>query len=141
LALAFEDVAALEAHLRQIHAPFGPLSDAQWAHLAEHSARRREDGKIVLGYDPDIAAPFRTEPVEDVDLWPLYDAIACPTLVLRGAESDLLTEETAKRMTERGPKARLVAFAGVGHAPALMDPAQIETVTRWLQEEWRDAPA
>ena len=133
LDLSFEDIAALEAHLRQIHAPFGPLTDEQWAHLARHSARVREDGKVMLGYDPKIATPFKAEgPVEDLDLWALWDGIRCPTMVLRGADSDLLLADTARSMTERGPKAKLVAFDGVGHAPALMDPAQIEVVKEWL---------
>ena len=132
LSLAFDGMAELEAHLRQIHAPFGPLSDDQWAHLAEHSAKRRADGKVVLGYDPDIGAPFKSAPVEDVDLWPLWEDIGCPTLVLRGAESDLLLPDTAKSMTERGPRAELTTFEGIGHAPALMAPDQIEAIESWL---------
>lgn len=135
LELAFDDVPGLEAHLRQIHAPFGPLSDDQWAHLAEHSARQRDDGRFVLSYDPKIAAPFKTsDPVEDLDLWALWEEIRCPTLTLRGADSDLLLPDTAKAMTESGPRSELVAFEGVGHAPALMDPGQIEVVKAWLFE-------
>ncbi len=133
LELVFDDMAALEAHLRQVHAPFGPLSDEQWAHLAEHSASRRADGKVVLGYDPKIAEPFKTaDPAQDLDLWPIFEGIRCPTLVMRGGESDLLLEETARRMTETGPKADLVTIDGVGHAPALMAPDQIEAIKSWL---------
>ncbi|MDH3658899.1 MAG: alpha/beta hydrolase [Alphaproteobacteria bacterium] len=133
LELVFDSLAELEAHLRQIHAPFGPLSDQQWAHLAEHSASRLADSRFVLSYDPKIAEPFKTgDPIEDLDLWALWDEIRCPTLALRGADSDLLLPDTAGAMTERGPKAELVAFDGVGHAPALMDPAQIEVVKAWL---------
>jgi pimeloyl-ACP methyl ester carboxylesterase len=69
---------------------------------------------------------------KDVELWPAYDAIRCPTLVLRGANSDLLNVETAQRMSERGPKARVVEIPGVGHAPMLMDAAQIATVRDFL---------
>ena len=133
LELVFDNRAALEAHLRQIHAPFGPLSDEQWAHLAEHSTKQRADGKVVLGYDPKIAEPFKTaDPVEDLDLWPLFENIRCPTLVLRGGDSDLLLEETARQMTETGPMADLVTIDGVGHAPALMAPDQVETIEGWL---------
>ncbi|MEZ5932430.1 MAG: alpha/beta hydrolase [Alphaproteobacteria bacterium] len=133
LELAFDSLQDLEDHLRLIHAPFGPLSDRQWAHLAEHSARRRDDGKVVLGYDPKIAEPFRTaDPVEDLDLWAMWEAIRCPTLVLRGGDSDLLLAETARRMAERGPKTDLVTIDGVGHAPALMDPGQIAIIRDWL---------
>ncbi len=132
LALSFESLDQLEAHLRQIHAPFGPLTDEQWAHLAKFSAKTRTDGGIVLSYDPKIATPFRATEVEDVDLWPFWDKIQCPTLLIRGAESDLLLKDTALEMTRRGPKADLVEIEGIGHAPALMDQGQIERVRTWL---------
>ncbi len=136
LALSFESLADLEAHLRQIHAPFGPLSDAEWAHLAEHSAKQREDGSFVLSYDPRIAEPFKTDdPTEDLDLWTLWDAISCPTLVLRGALSDLLLPDVAEAMAARGPKAELRTIEGVGHAPALMDREQIDVVRHWLARQ------
>ncbi|HET6467260.1 MAG TPA: alpha/beta hydrolase, partial [Geminicoccaceae bacterium] len=123
LDLAFEDLAALEQHLRLIHAPFGPLSDAQWRHLAEHSVRR--DGNVLrLHYDPQIRVPFLKSSGEDIDLWERFDRIRCPTLVLRGGESTLLPAEAAQAMTERGPRAKLVTFPGIGHAPALMSDDQ-----------------
>ncbi len=128
----FADTAGLEAYLRRVHAPFGPLSDAEWAHLARHGGRPVPGG-VTLRYDPAIAAPFRETATADVELWPLYDAIACPTLLLRGAESLLLPEEVAVEMTERGPKARLVTFAGIGHAPALMAADQIAVVREFLE--------
>jgi pimeloyl-ACP methyl ester carboxylesterase len=67
-----------------------------------------------------------------VDLWPVWDTIACPTLLLRGAQSDLLTRDTALAMTRRGPKPRLVEFDGIGHAPALMASDQVEAVREFL---------
>ncbi len=132
LDLSFDSLAQLETHLRQIYAPFGPLTDEQWAHLARFSARTRDDGKIVLGYDPKIAVPFRGAEVDDVDLWPVWDDISCPTLLIRGAASDLLLKDTALEMTGRGPKADLAEIEGVGHAPALMAQDQIEQVKAWL---------
>ncbi len=128
----FADSAGLEAHLRRIFAPFGPLTDAQWAHMTEHSARTSEDGTIYLAYDPAIGDAFSGE-LRDVDLWPLWDALRCPTLVLRGAESDLLREDTAGQMTRRGPRAQLHTFAGIGHAPALMASEQIDRVAAFLR--------
>jgi pimeloyl-ACP methyl ester carboxylesterase len=127
----FPELAALEKHLRYIHQGFGPLTDAEWAHLARHSARAVAGG-FVMHYDPAIATPFLAGAATDLDLWPLYDAITCPTLVLRGAESILLPAEVAEAMTRRGPKAELVTFAGVGHAPALMADDQIEPIRRFL---------
>ncbi len=128
----FATVDALEAYLREIYAGFGPLADDHWRHLAEISARP-VGGGFGLAYDPAIGLPFEDpEAIEDVDLWALWDAITCPVLLLRGAESDILLAETADEMTARGPKATLHTIAGVGHAPALMDGAQIEVVRDWL---------
>ncbi len=127
----FADLAAAEAYFRQVHAPFG-LTDAQWHRLAEHGVRPADGGGLQLHYDPKIMTPFGEEPFEDVDLWGLWDAIACPVLVLRGAESDLLLPETAQEMTRRGPKARVVEIAGCGHAPGLMNDPQTALVRDWL---------
>ena len=128
----FKTLDELEAMLRIVCAPFGPLTDAQWRHLAETGARQHEDGSWGLRYDPGIAIPFQKGPFEDVDLWPFWDAIACPTLLLRGANSDLLLKETATAMTQRGPRPRLVEFEGVGHAPMLMADDQIRVVRDFL---------
>lgn len=130
---SFGSRSELEAYLRRIHAPFGTLSDAQWRHLAEHSSRIRPDGRFGLAYDPAIGAPFKGEQ-KDVELWPVWDVIRCPTLVLRGAGSDLLQADVATAMAARGPHARIVEFAGAGHAPALMDEAQISVIRNFLTE-------
>jgi len=121
----------LQAYVRQVSAPFGPLTDAQWHHLTLHGARQHADGGWGMSYDPDIAAPFR-EANQDVDLWSFWNAIACPTLVLRGAQSDVLLQETAQQMQARGPRAALAEFAGVGHAPMLMAEDQIRVVKDFL---------
>ncbi len=130
----FPSVEAAEAYIRAVSEPFGQLSDAQWRHLTVTSIREVEGG-WAMRYDPGIAEPFRKSPlVADVDLWSVYDAITCPTLVVRGAESDLLLRETAVQMGERGPRARLLEVPAVGHAPMLMDPAQIEPIRDFLLE-------
>lgn len=128
----FESLDALEKYLRDVHAPFGPLSGEQWRHLAEHGHRVRETGDLGLAYDPRIAEPFRAAPPEDVDLWAVWDAVRCPVLVLRGAESDLLLPEIAEEMGRRGPCAEVVVVPEAGHAPALMDPEQVRVVSDWL---------
>ncbi len=127
----FADLAALEAYLREVSASFGKLSDAQWRHLAEHGARRRPDGTLGRAYDPAIAEAFKTV-TGDIDLWPVWDAVKAPTLVLRGAQSDLLRAADAAAMTQRGPRARLVEFPGIGHAPALMAADQIAVIEDFL---------
>jgi len=130
----FDTFDALEAHIRQVSAPFGALSDAQWTELARTSARQTRDGKWRLKYDPGIAVPFRT-PASATDLWPVWDAVRCPALLLRGAESDLLAAETADAMRARGPKASFVEFPGVGHAPMLLTPEQIAPVAAFLDAD------
>jgi len=122
----------IEAHFREVHAPFGPLSDEQWAHLAHYGAHQMPDGSWRLKYDPTIADPFRKAVDEDVDIWEIWEAVRCPVLALRGRESDVLVDDTARQMQERGPKAQVIDFDGIGHAPALMEPNQIETVVDWL---------
>jgi pimeloyl-ACP methyl ester carboxylesterase len=131
LDLLFPDLAALEAHLRLIHAPFGPLTDEQWSHLARHSARVAPEG-VRLSYDPAIRVPFEEAAGDDIEAWAAYDRIACPTLVLRGADSALLTKAVAEEMARRGPRARVATFHGVGHAPALMAEDQIAAVRGFL---------
>jgi pimeloyl-ACP methyl ester carboxylesterase len=129
----FADFAALETYVRRVSAPFGPHSDAQWATLARNVARQRADGGWELAYDPAIAVPFNAvQPHQDLDLWALYDRITAPTLVIRGAESDLLTADTVAAMRTRGPRARAVEWPGIGHAPTLMHAEQIAAVREFL---------
>jgi len=132
---ALANLEAAEAYVRAVHAPFGPHSDAEWRFLTEHSVRHRTDGSLRLHYDPALAVPFTAQPLDrDIELWGLYDAITCPTLVLRGERSDLLARDTAAEMSMRGPHARVVEFAGVGHAPTLLHEDQIRVVTEFLAE-------
>ena len=114
------------AFVKLVSAPFGPLTEADWVHLTEHSVSQRADGRWGFLYDPAIAAPFKATFVDkDIDLWPLYERITCPTMVLRGAQSDLLTRDTWQAMGARGPRAKLAEIEGVGHAPMFLDEAQI----------------
>ncbi len=133
----FPDVAAVEAYYRQVHAPFGKLTDAQWRHLAEHGAVPAEGGGVRLHYDIELGRAFKGVPLEDVVLWNVWDAIACPMLAIRGESSDLLLKETAAEMTRRGAAGskglvRVEEIAGCGHAPALMDKDQIGLISRFL---------
>jgi pimeloyl-ACP methyl ester carboxylesterase len=125
---SFED---LEQYIRAISATFGPLTDAQWRHLTQTSALRKDDGSWGTNYDPAIGLPFKGE-IVDVALWPFWDQVRAPTLLLRGKDSDLLLAETAREMTTRGPKATLVEFPGIGHAPMLMEQSQIAVIREFL---------
>lgn len=133
--LRFATLAEAEKYVRAISAPFGPHSDAQWRFLAETWVRRAEDGSFRPHYDTRIAEAFRaTLPEKDLELWHLYDAVRCPTLLVRGEQSDLVSRQTAAEMTRRGPKARLAEIRGVGHAPTLLQPEQIALVRDFLLE-------
>ena len=132
--VSYDSFEAFEQYIRVVSASFGPLTDAQWRHLTETTARRKADGRWETNYDPAIALPF-TKPIADVVLWPYWDQVRSPTLLLRGKESDLLLGETAHDMTMRGPKAKLVEFAGIGHAPMLMAQSQIAVVRDFLLGE------
>ena len=115
---------------------FGPHSREQWLALTQPMLKADGDG-FKPHYDPNIALPFRAITPEmaafgEAHLWRCFDAIRCPTLLLRGADSDLLTHQTAQAMTQRGPKAHLVEFAGVGHAPTLVATDQVAVVREFL---------
>jgi len=130
----FDSFEQLESHIRQVSAPFGALSEHQWHALARSTARQGADGRWRLKFDPGIAIPFRATAGQGGDLWPLWDAISCPTLVLRGAMSDLLSAATAAAMRSRGPRPRLVEFPDVGHAPMLMSGDQMAPVIAFLDQ-------
>jgi pimeloyl-ACP methyl ester carboxylesterase len=128
----FEDKAGVEAYLRFLYTGLGVLPDDRWHHMAEHSSRIRSDGRLGLAYDPGIAAALKAGPIEDVDLWAVWDRVPCPVLALHGWDSDLLLPKTAHEMSERGPKARVVDIPNTGHAPSLMVEEQIALVWEFL---------
>jgi pimeloyl-ACP methyl ester carboxylesterase len=129
--ISFDSLDQVETYLRGVSAGFGPLSDEQWRHLTETSVRHDEDDTIKLIYDPSLAHAF-SGPANDVDMWSIWDNISCPTLLIRGGDSDLLLAETAEEMTRRGPRAQMIEFEGIGHAPMLMSDDQIEAVRNFL---------
>ena len=136
---SFEEAAD---YLWSISQGFGPHSREQWLALTRPMLVPDTTGNgsgFKPHYDPAIAVPFRAITPEaaasgEAALWFMYDAIRVPTLLLRGAQSDLLLSETASEMTRRGPKAQLKEFDGVGHAPALMAADQIEAVCGFLKD-------
>ncbi|RDI18169.1 pimeloyl-ACP methyl ester carboxylesterase [Pseudacidovorax intermedius] len=138
-----------------ISAGFGPHTPEQWRALtvpmlvpaSERSADGRQRqapaqgstdvGPYRLHYDPALSVGLRALTREqaaqgEAVVWAAYDAVTAPTLLLRGADSDLLSRSTAQAMTQRGPRASLVEFANVGHAPTLVDPAQSSVVASFL---------
>jgi pimeloyl-ACP methyl ester carboxylesterase len=138
----FADYAEVEAYVRRACSSFGPLDEDFWRHLAQHAAVPDEDGSYRLRYDPAIGRglpvhldpelPIGPEFLRGIDLWSVWDAVRCPVLVLRGAESEVLPPETVEEMRRRKPDIQVVEFAGVGHVPALASPDQIEVVREFL---------
>ena len=126
----FPDIEAVERHLRIVHAPFGPLSDPQWAQLARNSARALPNGRFTMHYDPRIGEPLRGHDPVDVDMWALWDRIRVPRLVIRGAASDILLPETFARMQASGAQGYEAPLTG--HAPALLDPPQTRAIRSFL---------
>ena len=119
-----------------ISSTFGPHTREQWLALTRHMLKPANGG-FTLHYDPAIAKPFDAITPDGVArdearLWQLYDQIKIPTLLTRGALSDLLTIETARAMTQRGPRAQLLEFASVGHAPTFVAEDQVEAVVGFL---------
>jgi len=122
-----------------IASSFGPHTPAQWLALTRPMLKPLGDaaGSLTLHYDPAIAVPFHNVTAQaaaqgEAMLWQLYDQITARTLLVRGAESDLLSREAALAMTQRGPRAQLVEFSGVGHAPTFIADDQVQTVASFL---------
>jgi pimeloyl-ACP methyl ester carboxylesterase len=123
--------------VRDVSQSFGVHSDEEWRKMAADVLREAGDGSWVRHYDMGLAQPFRSVTPESAQadeamLWAAYDAIRCPTLLVRGAESDLLSRETALAMTQRGPKAKLVEIPNVGHAPTFLHEEQIAIARDFL---------
>lgn len=120
-----------------ISTSFGPHTPEQWLALSRPMLRPAAEGGFKLHYDPAIAVPFKSltpQMAKDGEamMWQLYDQITARTLLLRGAVSDLLTPETAAQMLQRGPRPRMLEFAGIGHAPTLVAADQVAAVTQFL---------
>jgi pimeloyl-ACP methyl ester carboxylesterase len=138
----FESVQQAADAMWAVSTSFGPHTPAQWLALSRHMVKPVSGGAVGAGpvtlhYDPAISLVFGAITQEsaaqgEAALWHLYDSITAQTLLLRGAQSDLLSPATAQEMTQRGPKARLVEFAGVGHAPTLIAPDQVDLVAAFL---------
>ncbi len=138
-AVSFSSVQQAADALWAVSNTFGPHSAQAWLALSRPMVKPLADdpSRFTLHYDPQMAIPFHgltqeTAQQGEALLWHLYDQITASTLLTRGAQSDLLSLETAQAMTQRGPKARLVEFAGVGHAPTFVAEDQVQTVASFL---------
>jgi pimeloyl-ACP methyl ester carboxylesterase len=141
----FDTVELAAAAMWAISTSFGPHTPEQWLALSRPMVKPLPEGGFTLHYDPAIALPVRELTQEAAEkgqaaLWQLYNHITARTLITRGADSDLLSRETALAMTQRGPKAQLIEFEGVGHAPTFVTDNQIEAVASFLLAQEDEKP-
>ena len=126
----YDSIDALEKAIRSV-SPFGALTADQWRHLAVHSAKHDPDGKWRFRYDPGIAKNFHAAPLADVDLRFYWNRVHGPVMVIRGEHSDLLRADTLEEMKRR-PHTEALVVRDTGHAPMLMDAAQVHAVRHFL---------
>jgi pimeloyl-ACP methyl ester carboxylesterase len=136
----FDSYSAVEHMLRSTMAGFGVKHDAHWRYLAEIAVEPDGAGRLRLRYDPGIAQVYHVS-LEDIEFWPVWDAIQCPVMVLRGVDSDILLREVATDMADRGPRAKVIEIDGCGHAPLLFENDQIDLVRAWLDNSRNTAAA
>lgn len=116
-------------YLNRICEPFGTFSPEQWKDY--NGPHLKKDGdQWIVHYDPDIVKPFAavnkmTSMMGEMMTWKAYDAIKAEMLIVRGADSDLISAKTVSEMCRRNPKAKSTEILGVGHAPAFITPEQV----------------
>ena len=131
----FNNMDEFEQRLRDTRGKsWGPVTDEQWQHMAKYNARKIPGGKLTYAYDQKISEVFKTSPIGDIDLWDNWKRIQCPTMVIQGSESLLLTDDIIEEMQKSGSAFDLTVFEGCGHVPSLMAPEQIEVIHSWLND-------
>jgi pimeloyl-ACP methyl ester carboxylesterase len=112
---------------------FETYTHDDWVRMAKRNCRE-ENGEICFDYDMAIAVPFSDAPVAQVDLWPMFMALAQkPLVVVRGAKSDLLSSEALDKMRAAAPGAKFAVVPGVGHAPELNEPEAVAAIDALLE--------
>lgn len=122
----------------EVSKSFGPHTTAEWLALSQHMVKRLDDGAYCLHYDPQLRVPIRAVTEEatkagEAMLWQIYDAVRCKTLLIHGAQSELLSVDAVMAMTQRGPRVQVATVEGVGHAPTLTHQDQIDIVLAFLE--------
>jgi pimeloyl-ACP methyl ester carboxylesterase len=135
--MRFPSFEAGAQYVKAVSMSFGPHTEEEWFKLSNDVLRQQDDGQWIRHYDLGLAQPFMAitperAAADETALWEAWDAIRCPTLLVRGEHSDLLSRETAAEMASRGPKPRLVEIPGVGHAPTFIHDDQIAIAREFL---------
>ncbi len=134
--LHFETFEEVVNYFKQLYVAWGDIPEQGWVHMATHSSSKLADGNFSLAYDQGFMASMKQHPeaITDFDIWPVFEKIQCPVLVLHGLNSKVLSNEVAQQMKLRGKNVELVDFPGIGHAPHLMTAEHISIVRNWLQK-------
>lgn len=133
--MQFPNRTEAEKALRQIYAPFGIRDEAMWKHFFDYDLQNNPDGSVRRAYDPAIGEAFSADPAQpNMELWEIWKQVRCPVLVIRGAESDILTKGTVEKMSRTHPGMAARAVPGVGHAPTLAEAPDITKIHYWLKE-------
>lgn len=129
----FEEVVA---YFKNLYSTWGKISDEHWINLARQSSRQLPDGIFSLAYDPAIVAPLKEnlDALQDVSVWPIYEAVQIPMLLLHGTESTILSSNLVEEMKQRNKNLEVIDFPGIGHAPSLTEESQVELIRTWLQK-------
>jgi pimeloyl-ACP methyl ester carboxylesterase len=116
-------------HLKDTFPDRPAMSDDGWLAIARATYQEQDDGTLHVDWDPNLVKPMLELGTETLDLWPLFGALGdVPTVVIRGARSDVLSGETLAAMKERWPAMTTVTIDGVGHAPSLREPAAVSAI-------------
>jgi pimeloyl-ACP methyl ester carboxylesterase len=132
--VTFPNLDVAQQYMRRIFATGEDLSDEVWCNLTQHSVKLQPDGSYALAYDPKVSSSMFKFWFTGVHLWPIWERIKCPVLILWGANSDVLLPETVERMCKSGPQIEVVKIPNCGHAPSLMAKDQIDIIGNWLEK-------
>ena len=131
--IIFKNLEDASTYFRNVYSDCGIIDDANWSDFIIRSINREVDGTYSLHYDPAVIEELQSIK-NDIDLWEVYEKIQCPVLVLKGKQSQTLSSDTAKRMAEVGPKAKVIEFDNCGLAPGLAGSIHLDMISDWLKE-------
>jgi len=125
----FKDINEVVEYYKKNYPPMAKLANSVVADQVKWSVKPDADGELVWKMDPNVRRPLRGATAQQrFDLWVPYARIVCPTLIVRGADSDILDRATANRMCKVHKRAKTVEVPGVGHAPSLTEPESLAAI-------------
>ena len=130
----FKDIGEVVKYYKENYPPMAKLTDGVVADQVKWSVKPGTDGTLAWKMDPNVRRPLRGGTAQQrFDLWVPYARIACPTLIIRGADSDVLDRGTATRMCKVLKRARVVEVPGVGHAPSLTEAVSLGAINEFFR--------